>query len=124
MSRICWWTSCHCIQHNGNSMYAGPTKAIARSLLNKSHGLRNEELSFVKEFRYLGHVMTADYRDDKDIENNSGGKTQLAICWSGSSYLHQWRQKSNYSSYIVTQYPICGCALWLYDIWICAMIYL
>ena len=28
--------------------------------------LINEELSFVAEFRYLGHVMTADCRDDKD----------------------------------------------------------
>ena len=28
----------------------------------------NEELSFVQEFRYLGHVMTADCRDDKDIK--------------------------------------------------------
>ena len=30
--------------------------------------LGNEELSFVQEFRYLGHVMTADCRDDKDIK--------------------------------------------------------
>ena len=30
--------------------------------------LRNEELSFVKEFYYLRHVMTADCRDDKDIK--------------------------------------------------------
>ena len=30
--------------------------------------LGNEELSFVDKFRYLGHIMTADYRDDKDIE--------------------------------------------------------
>ena len=30
--------------------------------------LRNEELSFVEEFRYLGHIMTADCRDDKDIK--------------------------------------------------------
>ena len=29
--------------------------------------LGNEELSFVEEFRYLGHVMTADFRDYKDI---------------------------------------------------------
>ena len=29
--------------------------------------LRNEELSFVVEFRYLGHIMTADFRGDKDI---------------------------------------------------------
>ena len=28
----------------------------------------NEEHSFVQEFRYLGHVMTADCRDDKDIK--------------------------------------------------------
>ena len=30
--------------------------------------LGNEELSFVEEFRYLGHVITADCRDDTDIE--------------------------------------------------------
>ena len=49
--------------------------------------LGNEELSFVEEFRYLGHIMTADCRDDKDIKkNNSGGKTQWAICWSGNSH--------------------------------------
>ena len=30
--------------------------------------LGNEELSFVEEFRYLGHNMTADCRDDKDIK--------------------------------------------------------
>ena len=30
--------------------------------------LANEELSFVEEFRYLGHIMTADCRDDKDIK--------------------------------------------------------
>ena len=30
--------------------------------------LGNEELSFVEEFRYLRHIMTADCRDDKDIK--------------------------------------------------------
>ena len=30
-------------------------------------GLENEEL-IVEEFRYLGHIMTADCRDDKDIK--------------------------------------------------------
>ena len=30
--------------------------------------LGNEELSFVEEFCYLGHIMTADCRDDKDIK--------------------------------------------------------
>ena len=29
--------------------------------------LGNEELRFVEEFRYLGNIMTADCRDDKDI---------------------------------------------------------
>ena len=48
----------------------------------------NEELSFVEEFRYLGHVVTADCGDDKDIKNNLGGKMLLAVCWSGSSHLH------------------------------------
>ena len=31
--------------------------------------LWNEELSFVEEFCFLGHIMTADCRDDKDIKN-------------------------------------------------------
>ena len=35
MSLICW-TSRHCIEHNENSMYAGPAKAITWSVLNKS----------------------------------------------------------------------------------------
>ena len=40
--------------------------------------LGNEELSFVQEFRYLGHVMTADCRDDQDVK-----KTILEVkcCW-------------------------------------------
>ena len=29
---------------------------------------------------------------------------QLAICWSGSSHLQIWRQKSNCSSHIVTPF--------------------
>ena len=28
----------------------------------------NEELSFIEEFRYLGHIVTADCRDDKGIK--------------------------------------------------------
>ena len=31
-------------------------------------GSGNEELSFVEEFRYLGHIMTADCRDDINIK--------------------------------------------------------
>ena len=48
-------------------MNAGPAKTITGSVLNKSLA-RDEELSFVEEFRYLGHIMTADCRDDKDIK--------------------------------------------------------
>ena len=66
--------------------------------------LWNEELRFVEELRCLTHVMTADCRDDKNIKNNTGGKMELAICWSGSSHLHLLRQKYNRSSQIVTQF--------------------
>ena len=65
-------------------MYTGPTKAITRSVLNNSKASKlNWELSFVDEFRYVGHVMTAHCRDNKNIGNNSGGKMQLAICCVG-----------------------------------------
>ena len=40
--------------------------------------LGNEELSFVQEFRYLGHVMTADCRDDKDIKKTI---QEVKCCW-------------------------------------------
>ena len=45
--------------------------------------LGNEELSFVEEFRYLGHIMTADcrgYKKTKDIKKT----IQEAKCWSGN----------------------------------------
>ena len=43
--------------------------------------------------RPFGHVMTADCIEMiKMLKNNSGGKMQLAICWSGNSHLHQQRQ--------------------------------
>ena len=38
------------------------------------------------------------------LKNNSGGKMQWAICWSGNPHLHLLRQKSNCSSHIVTQF--------------------
>ena len=38
------------------------------------------------------------------LKNNSVGKMQLAICWSGSSHLHLRRKKSNCSNHIVTQF--------------------
>ena len=48
--------------------------------------------------------MTAVSRDHNYLKINSGGKMQLAICSSGSSNLHLWRQKSNCSSHFVTQF--------------------
>ena len=81
-------------------MYAGPAKEITGLVLR----LGNEELSFVEEFRYLGHIMTADCRDDNDINKQFRRKMQLAICWSGNSHLHLLKQKSNCSGHIVTPF--------------------
>ena len=66
--------------------------------------LGNEELSFVEEFRYLGHIMTADCGDDKDFKKQFRRQNAVAICWSGNSHLHLLRQKSNCSSRIVTKF--------------------
>ena len=44
------------------------------------------------------------------LKINSAGKMQLAICCSGSSHLHIWRQKPNCSSHIVTQLRMCSLA--------------
>ena len=73
--------------------------------------LGNEELSFVGEFRYLGHVMTADCRDAKrycKIILKAKCSWQYAgqevlICTSshfasGSSYLHQRSGSSHFDS--------------------------
>ena len=65
--------------------YAGPHKIVLKLYTTKtvcmlvrpkqSQGrystrvrLLNEELGFEEEFNYLGHVMTANCRDDKDIK--------------------------------------------------------
>ena len=60
--------------------YAGPhdivyntTKTVhmlvrPKQSLNLLRYSKNTELSFDEEFRYLGHVMTADCRDDQDIK--------------------------------------------------------
>ena len=63
--------------------------------------LENEELSFVEEFRYLGHI-TADCRDDKDIAvgNMMVRKFSFAPIEAKIRF---------FKSYC---YPIHGCALW------------
>ena len=76
-------------------MYVGRYSTIVR--------LGNEELSFVEEFRSIGHVMTANCRDDKDKKLF---KRQYAVgnMLVRSSHLHLLSQKSNCSSHIVTPF--------------------
>ena len=102
--------------------YAGPhdiayntTKTVcvlvrplqSQGLFSTRVRLRYEELSFIKEFCYLGHIMTAEIRI---LKNNQGGKMHLAICWSGNSHLLLLRTRgaiaicSNCSSHIVTPF--------------------
>ena len=49
MSRICW-TSWHCIQHNENSMYAGPTKAFAWVGTQQESGSEMSNLALSRSF--------------------------------------------------------------------------
>ena len=76
--------------------------------------LGNEELSFVQEFRYLGHVMTADCRDDKDIKKqfmrqNSVGNMLIRKF----SFAPIEAKIQLFKSYC---YPIYGCALWRHSL--------
>ena len=72
--------------------------------------LGNEELSFVEEFHYLGHIMTADCRDDKDIkkqfrrQNAVGG--MLVRKFSFAPIVAKIQLFKSYC------YPIYGGALW------------
>ena len=72
--------------------------------------LGNEELSFVEEFRYLGHIMTADCRDDKDIKKQF--RRQNAV---GNMLVRKFSfspieaKLQLFKSYC---YPIYRCALW------------
>ena len=49
----------------------------SQGVYSKSVSLGNEELSFVEEFRYLGNVMTADCRNDKDIKKQFSSQKQV-----------------------------------------------
>ena len=98
------------MQHNEISMYAGPTKAITGSVLNLRVRLGNEELRFVEEFRYLGHVMTANCQDVNDvrkqfIRQNAVGN-MLVIKFSFAPI------EANIQLFKSYCYPIYGCALW------------
>ena len=105
--------------------YAGPhdivyntTKAVCMLVRPKqSQGqfstrvrLENEELSFVEEFRYLGHIMTADCRDDKDIKKQFRRQNAVGNMLVRKFSFAPIEGKSQlFKSYC---YPIYGCALW------------
>ena len=73
-------------------------------------GHENEELSFVEEFRYLGHVMTADCRDDNDIKKQFIKQNEVGnMLVRKFSFLHIESKLQLFKSYC---YPIYGCALW------------
>ena len=72
--------------------------------------LGNEEHSFLEEFRYLGHIMNADCRDDKDIKkqyrrkNADGNMLARKLSFAPIEIKIQL-----FKSYC---YPIHGYALW------------
>ena len=68
--------------------------------------LGNEELSFVEKFRSLGHVMTADSRDDKDIKKHFRTSNMLVRKFSFAPIEVKIQLFKSYC------YPIYGCALW------------
>ena len=72
--------------------------------------LGNEELSFVKEFRYLGHITTADCRDDKDIKKQF--RRQNAV---GNMLVRKFSFapiEAKIQLFKPYCYPFYGCALW------------
>ena len=107
MSRICW-TSWHCIQHNESSMYAGPTKAITGSELNKRQA-RKWETYLCWRVSLPRNVITA-CRDGKDIKKqfrrqNAVGN-MLVRKFSFAPIEAKIQLFKSYCS------PIYGCALW------------
>ena len=72
--------------------------------------LGNEELSFVQEFRYLGHVMTADCRDDKHIKKQFMRHNAV-----GNMLVRKFSLapiEAKIQLFKLYCYPIYGCALW------------
>ena len=105
---ICWTTG-HCIQDNKNSMYDGSTKAIKGAVPTRVR-LGNEELRFVEEFRYLGHVTTADCRDEKNIKKKFRPQNAVDnMLVRKFSFAPIEAKIQLFKSYC---YPSYGCALW------------
>ena len=107
MLRICC-ASWHCIQQTKTVCILVRPKQSQGQFSTRVR-LRNEELSFVEEFHYLGHIMTADWRD-KDIE-----KQFRRLNAVGNMLVRQFSfapieaKIKLFKSYC---YPIYGCALW------------
>ena len=66
--------------------------------------LGNDEVSFVREFRYLGHVMTAACRDDKDIKKQFMRQNTVGNMLVRKFSFAPIEQKSNCSSHTVTPF--------------------
>ena len=92
--------------------YAVPHDMTKQSQSRYSTRVRlwNEELFFVAQIRYLGHVMTADCRDDNDIkkefrrQNADGNKLVRKF-----SFAPMEEKIQLFKPYC---YQIYGCALW------------
>ena len=75
--------------------------------------LGNEGLSFVEKFHYLGHIMTAECRDDKDIKKQFRRRNAIGNMLVGKFSFAPIEAKIQlFKSYC---YPIYGCALWLHS---------
>ena len=73
----------------------------------------NEELVFVKKFRCLVYVLTADCRDDKDIKKQFRRQNAVGnMLVRKFSFAHIEGKIKLFKSYC---YPIYGCALWHYS---------
>ena len=71
--------------------------------------LGDEELSFVDEFRYLGHMMTAGCRDDKVVVKQFRRKNAVYYLLVRKFSFAPMEAKIQLFRYC---YPIYGCALW------------
>ena len=107
--------------------YAGPhdivyntTKTVCM-LVHPKHSqgrysrvrLGNEELSYVDEFRYLGHIITADCRDDKDIAKQFRRQNAVGNMLVRKNSLAPMEAKIQlFKSYC---YPIYWCDLWCHS---------
>ena len=83
---------------------------VCSTLYSTRVRLLKEEMSFVQEFRYLGHVMTADSRDGKDIKKQFMRQNAVGnMLVRKLSFTLIEAKLQLFKSYC---YPIYGCALW------------